>query len=185
MVNARSFLLVVLLTPQALAAQKIVIGKPAPDFTLTTFGDTTKVRLSQLRGHPVVVSFWASWCPPCRVEMPELAAAYQANRSAGLEVLTVNEEPLEVDEKGKGVYRSKQEHEKRLRLFLDQVALPFPVLADGSAGTVWAHYGQPWLPAMFFVDSAGIVRAKFDNVVPADSLAKGLRTILSAAMFRP
>ena len=64
-------------------------GQLSPDFTLKTVVGAT-VTLSELKGHPVVINFWASWCPPCRVEMPLLVAAYQAHRDAGLEVLAVN-----------------------------------------------------------------------------------------------
>lgn len=97
----RALILVAVMAPLALPAQRVKIGARAPDFSLAVLdGGSTKVRLSQLKGRPVVISFWASWCPPCRKEMPELAAAYTAHRSSGLEVLAVNEETLEVDEKG-------------------------------------------------------------------------------------
>jgi Ni/Fe-hydrogenase subunit HybB-like protein len=117
--------------------------------------------------------------------MPDLAAAYTAYRSAGLEVLAVNEEPLEVDEKGVGVYRSSQEHRRRLAQFVAEIAMPFPILLDDAQGGTWSRYGRPWIPAMFFVDTAGIVRAIFTAEIPADSLSKGLRTILPLSVFRP
>ena len=178
----RALILLAVMAPQALPAQRVKIGVRAPDFALAALDrGTTKVRLSELKGHPVVISFWASWCPPCRKEMPELAAAYTAYRSSGLEVLAVNEETLEVDEKGNGVYRSNQEHRKRLQRFLAEFAMPFSVLLDDAEGGVWSRYGTPWLPAMFFVDTAGIVRAMYDKgLVTADSLAKGLKSILPA-----
>lgn len=176
----RTLILLAVMIPQALPAQRVKIGRRAPDFVLAQLdGGTTKVRLSQLKGRPVVISFWASWCAPCRNEMPELAAAYTANRSSALEVLAVNEETLEVDEKGHAVYRSDQEHRKRLKGFLAEVAVPFAVLLDDAEGGVWSRYGNPWLPAMFFVDTAGIVRTMYlKGGVTADSVAKGLKSIL-------
>ena len=58
-------------------------GHPAPDFTLKTqAGD--RVRLSDLRGQPVLVNFWASWCKPCEAEMPHIVAAYDSLRDRGL-----------------------------------------------------------------------------------------------------
>ena len=166
--------------PQALAAQRVKIGGRAPDFVLTRLDSAnSKVRLSQFKGRPVVISFWASWCVPCRREMPELAAAYTANRRSNLEVLAVNEETLEVDEKGKGVYRTSQEHRKRLQTFLAEIAMPFSVLLDDAEGGVWSRYGNPYIPAMFFVDTTGIVRTMYlKGGVTADSVAKGLLSIL-------
>jgi thiol-disulfide isomerase/thioredoxin len=166
--------------PQALLAQRVKIGGHAPDFVLAQLdAGPAKLRLSQFKGFPVVISFWASWCPPCRHEMPELAAAFNANRNSGLQVLAVNEETLEVDEKGNGVYRTSQEHRRRLQGFLKEFPVPFSVLLDDAEGGVWSRYGNPWLPAMFFVDSAGIVRTMYlKGGVTADSVAKGLQSIL-------
>ena len=178
-------LLIALLVVRPGLAQAPKVGNPARDFTLATLDGTTKLRLSQFKGRPVVVSFWASWCPPCRRDMPDLSAAYTAYRGSGLEVLAVNEEPLEVDEKGVGVYRTSQEHRKRLAQFVGQIAMPFPVLLDDAQGGVWSRYGRPWIPAMFFVDTAGTVRAILTGEIPADSLTRGLRTILPLAAFRP
>ena len=168
------------MAPSALPAQRVKIGARAPDFALASLdGGNTKARLSQLKGRPVVISFWASWCPPCRKEMPELAAAYTAYRSPGLEVLAVNEETLEVDEKGNAVYRTSKEHRKRLQAFLAEFVMPFPILLDDGEGGVWSRYGNPMLPAMFFVDTGGIVRTMYlKGGVTADSVAKGLKSIL-------
>lgn len=81
--------------------------------------------------------------------------------------------------KGYAVYRSNKEHRKRLQGFLKEFTMPFSILLDDSEGGVWARYGQPWLPAMFFVDKDGIVRAMYlKGTVTADSLAKGLQLIL-------
>ena len=111
--------------------------------------------------------------------MPELAAAYTAYRSAGLEVLGVSEETLEVDEKGKAVYRTDKEHRKRLQGFLAEFAMPFSILLDDAEGGVWSRYGNPYIPAMFFVDTGGIVRTMYlKGGVTADSVAKGLKSIL-------
>ena len=169
-----------MVAPWTLPAQRVKIGARAPDFSVAILnGGKTKVRLSELKGRPVVISFWASWCPPCRKEMPALAAAYSAHRSSSLEVLAVNEETLEVDEKGYAVYRSSKEHRKRLQDFLTEFPMPFSVLLDDDDGGVWSRYGTPYIPAMFFVDASGIVRTMYlKGGVTADSLAKGLSSIL-------
>ncbi len=179
-VIGRAIILLAVIALRPIAAQRVKVGERAPDIALAVLDSgPARLRLAQLKGHPVVISFWASWCPPCRREMPELAIAYAANRRSGLEVMAVNEETLEVDEKGNGVYRSNQEHRKRLHGFLAEFPMPFRVLLDDEEGGVWTRYGTPWLPAMFFVDTAGIVRGMYLNgLVTSDSLAKGLKLIL-------
>ena len=162
MVAGRLFILCALLAPPAVAAQQAKLGKPAPDFVLAVLGEAkAKMRLSQLRGHPVVISFWATWCPPCRKEMPELATVFEANRNSDLAVLAVNEEALEIDVNSRPVYRKKAEYDSNLKAFLRAVPLPFPVLLDDRDGGAWNRFssGRLHLPAIFFVDAAGLVRA--------------------------
>ena len=85
----------------------------APDFSLKTLaGDT--VTLSHLRGHPVFLNFWATWCKPCRGEMTDIIAAYDAHHPAGLEVVAIN--------------LTDQERMRDVRTFVHELGLPFPVL---------------------------------------------------------
>src|SRR5262245_33246575 len=72
-----------------------VVGAPAPDFTLKDT-EGNDVRLADLEGQVVVINFWATWCGPCRLEMPALQAKYDAMKEQGLTVVAVNlDEPLE------------------------------------------------------------------------------------------
>ncbi len=64
------------------------VGKPAPDFTVTTFGGRT-VKLADLKGDVIILNFWATWCGPCRRELPFLEAAFRAYSKNGLQVLAV------------------------------------------------------------------------------------------------
>ncbi len=118
-------------------------GFLAPDFTLQTFHGK-QVMLSTLRGKVVVVNLWASWCPPCRAEMPALDKVYQENRAAGLEVLAVN--------------ATNQDTEAAARAYAEQLGLSFPVLLD-PGGDVGRRYLLRALPTTFFVDRRGVIRS--------------------------
>lgn len=112
----------------------------APDFELTTLDGTT-ISLSEQRGKIVLINFWATWCPPCRAEMPEINAVAQAHPNQ-LIVLAVN----------------NAEDEARVRQFVSEFQLTFPILLDRD-GMVAEKYNVLGLPTSFFVDRDGIVRA--------------------------
>jgi peroxiredoxin len=78
-------------TPVSAGGGKVKIGEPAPDFTLTLI-DGTKVTRDQLRGQVVVLNFWATWCVPCRAELPTLDSYYNMRKDAGLRVFAVTTE---------------------------------------------------------------------------------------------
>src|ERR1043166_356504 len=138
------------------------IGAPAPDFRLKTLADTI-VSLSALRGRPVVVNFWATWCPPCRQKMPLLINAYQSYRQAGLEVLAVN--------------LTDQEYPKDIRRFVSEFAIPFPVALDAK-GKTRGRYGLIALPTTVFIGSDGVVRLVNSGPINAALLEGGLGAIL-------
>jgi peroxiredoxin len=151
---------------EATAIQRGVVkeGHPAPDFTLKTqAGD--RVRLSDLRGQPVLVNFWASWCKPCEAEMPYIVAAYDSLRDRGLTVLAVN--------------LSDQERSKDVRRFVDSFKLAFPVLLD-EQGQVRELYELATVPTTVFVDSGGVVRRLVLGPLSPETLARGLTMILGA-----
>lgn len=116
-----------------------LIGKPAPDFTLATF-DGTAVRLSDFRGRPVVINFWASWCPPCRSEAPALGKVARAEHDANRAVF------LGID---------VRDQEASARRFLADFAVPY---ANGpDPGSVEAAYHAIGLPFTVFVAADGTV----------------------------
>ncbi len=117
-------------------------GFAAPDFTLELLGGGT-VTLSDLRGKVVVINLWASWCPPCRAEMPAIEAVYQANKDKGLEVLAVN--------------TTYQDGEAQAAAFVREFGLSFPIPLDRS-GDVSRLYLLRALPSTFFVDRQGVIR---------------------------
>ena len=116
------------------------IGNPAPDFQLASPGGKT-LSLSGLRGKSVVVNFWATWCPPCRAEMPELEALYQKYKDEGVVMVAVN----------------LREDPKRVKRYADALGLTFPIVLD-SLGETFQAYGVLALPTTVFVDSNGVVR---------------------------
>lgn len=117
-------------------------GFAAPDFTLETL-DGEPVTLSELRGKAVVVNLWASWCPPCRAEMPALQAAYEADRDRGLEILAID--------------MTYQDSESDAQRFAEDFGLSFPIPLDRD-GTVARQYLMRALPSTFFVGPDGVIR---------------------------
>ena len=139
-----------------------VLDSVAPDFTLKTLaGDT--LSLSHLRGHPVFLNFWATWCKPCRGEMSDIIAAYDAHHTAGLEVLAIN--------------LTDQERMKDVRSFVQELQLPFPVLLD-QKGKVRKRYGLRGVPTSVFIDTLGVVRLVNIGPITRENIQRGLAEIL-------
>lgn len=117
-------------------------GFLAPDFTLTTAdGDT--VTLSALRGHPVIVNLWASWCGPCRAEMPALQRIHEAYQDTGLILLAVNATP--------------QDSESAALAFAAELGLTFPILFD-TVGEASRLYELRALPSTYFIGPDGTIQ---------------------------
>jgi len=122
------------------ASEKPEIGSRAPDFELTAL-DGQNLRLSSLRGKPVLINFWATWCAPCRAEMPALDQAQRTHAEQGLTVLAVD----------------VQEGPVLVRGFIDEMGLGLNPLLD-TTSDVSATYRTIGLPISFFVDRNGIIR---------------------------
>lgn len=116
------------------------VGQPAPDFALDTPASTT-IRLAELRGSVVLLNFWATWCTPCRAEMPEFESAYREYRDRGFAVLAVDVE----------------ERAEEVEPFMRELGLTFPALLDLD-GSVSRAYRARALPSSFLVDRDGVVR---------------------------
>ncbi len=130
------------LSPGDSAPPSPQIGFSAPDFTLDRM-DGEPIRLSELRGQPVLINLWASWCPPCRAEMPALDAVYRKYRAAGLVVLGVNS--------------TFQDTEADARSFVKNLGLTFPILFDRD-GAISQRYKLQGLPTSYFVGRDGVIR---------------------------
>ena len=117
-------------------------GFAAPEVELERL-DGGRVRLSDLRGQVVVLNVWASWCPPCRAEMPALQALHEQRAGDGVVVLAINS--------------TVQDSEQAARDFAVEVGLTFPIGLDRD-GQATRLYQVRALPSTFFIDRQGIIR---------------------------
>jgi peroxiredoxin len=127
--------------PPREATVGVNVGESAPSFTLVDL-DGNQVSLSNFRGKAVFVNFWATWCPPCRAEMPEMEAVYQEYKNKDVVVIGVN----------------VLESEDDVRQFVEQGGYSWTFLLDVS-GEVAANYEVVSIPASFFIDREGIIQA--------------------------
>jgi len=121
---------------------KAKVGTPAPDFSLPSV-DGRRVTLSALRGHPVVLVFFASWCHPCEEELPVLQQFADAD-GGRLAVIGVNFQDLGSDSKA----------------FVRRLHVTFPALLEDPSGPVAERYGVRGLPQAIFIDAHGVVRGR-------------------------
>ncbi len=118
------------------------VGFTAPDFTLKDLAGNS-LTLSELRGKVVVLNLWASWCPPCRAEMPALNAVYQKYQDQGLVVLGLN--------------TTFQDDETNARSAIRDWGLSFPIAFDRD-GTPSRQYRLQAMPSTFFIGRDGVIR---------------------------
>ena len=135
-----------------------VLGRPAPDIEVRALDGNAEVRLSDMRGRPVVLNFWASWCAPCRQEAPALA---QAARSLGSRVAF-----LGVD---------FADSAQAARSYLAQTRYPYPV--GPAVGGIPAEYGISSPPVTYFIDGRGVVVAHFSGPLDGSSIDRYLQLV--------
>ena len=116
-------------------------GEVAPSFSLWGL-DGNQHRLADYRGKRVVLNFWATWCGPCRIEMPVLQDAYERLKNSDVVVIGIN----------------VAEEDTLARDFADKLKITFPILLD-SDKTVTTQYRVVGLPTSFFIDTQGAIRA--------------------------
>ena len=126
---------------RAVGLQPLKEGTAIVDFQLDLLGGGSRT-LSSYKGKVVFLNFWATWCGPCRQEMPSMERLYQRLNDKGLEILAVN----------------LQEDDKTVQKFVDEYELTFPVLLDRS-GRVGSTYGARSIPTTYIVSREGYVIA--------------------------
>lgn len=127
---------------QNILASSPLIGKQAPDFTLPTL-DGAEVNLSQFGGMAVLINFWASWCLPCREEMPELVRSYESHKADGLIILGVN--------------LTYSDTLPDVQAFADEFNVTFPVILDKDGAVAERLYRIPGVPTSIFVNRDGTI----------------------------
>ena len=130
------------------STQGVEVGNLAPDFQLQDLNGQT-VSISNLRGKPVLINFWATWCPPCRGEMPYLQEIYEEWASRDLVILTINI--------GEG--------SPTVEAFMQSNNLSFTVLLD-TKQDVAQKYNIQYIPTTFFIDKDGIIQDKVIGAFP-------------------
>jgi peroxiredoxin len=118
------------------------IGFRAPDFALQTLTGET-IRLSELIGRPVVISYWATWCNPCKKELPVLDQLSSEYQSQGLTVVTVN--------------AIEQDSRDEVQAMVTETSMNLPVLLD-QGNQFASTYGALFFPTTIFVDASGVIR---------------------------
>ncbi len=122
------------------------VGESAPDFTLVDL-EGKQVSLSDFRGETVFLNFWATRCPPCRAEMPEIEAVYQEYKDKGVVVI--------------GIHLANVlwfEPEDKIRQFIQQGGYSWTFVTD-TTGEVTVSYKITGIPTSFFIDREGIIQA--------------------------
>lgn len=125
-------------------------GNEAPDFSLTT-SDGKTVKLSDFRGKKVLLNFWATWCPPCRQEIPDMVKYYEANKDKNMIILGVNLTQAEKDP-------------TTVPQFLKDNGITYPVLLD-TKGIVADQFQVSGIPTSYFIDSKGVIRQVYTGAM--------------------
>lgn len=137
-----------------------MIDRPAPDFKLTTFDGAT-ISLADLRGKPVVINFWASWCPPCRIEAPLIERARRVYKNRGPVFLGVN----------------IQDREEDALSYIREFDITYPNGPDPH-GEIAIDYGVSGLPVTFFVTREGQILRRWVGALEKNVLFGAIEEII-------
>ena len=139
------------------------IGKPAPQFAMQLL-DGGEFRLSDHEGRPLVINFWASWCPPCRQESPAFERQWRRYRDTGIQFVGVD----------------IQDDVSDAEAYVREFGLTFPNGIDPD-GRITIDYGVIGLPVTFFVGSSGIVEGRWVGATPEEKLEEWVNTLVAAS----
>ncbi|MBQ7845817.1 MAG: TlpA family protein disulfide reductase [Clostridia bacterium] len=149
--------------PDVTAAPTATPRPAAPDFTVYDV-EGNAVSLSSMQGKPVVVNFWASWCGPCKSEMPDFQKAYEQHGEA-VHFMIVN------------MTDGMQETKEKAKAYVDKQGFTFPVYYDTDMDAAMT-YGVSSIPATYFVAADGSLIARANGAISLATLEKGLSMIM-------
>ncbi len=137
-----------------------MVNRPAPDFKLKTFDGPT-ISLRALRGRPVVLNFWASWCPPCRIEASLLERTWRVYKKRGVAFIGVD----------------IQDREEDALRFIREFNITYPNAPDPS-GEVSISFGVSGLPVTFFVSKDGQILRRWVGAIEKEVLVRSIKEIM-------
>ncbi len=143
------------------------VDQQAPDFTLTDLTGQA-VTLSALRGRVVVLNFWATWCPPCRSEVPALQAAYQQYQSRGVALIGID----------------LKEDAATIQQFIAPYGVTYPIVRD-ETGRVSSQYQVAGIPTTIIIDADGVIRARHIGPVTEAQFAEYVEPLLTTSAPTP
>jgi thiol-disulfide isomerase/thioredoxin len=162
-VFGRIIVIALVLAPCSVAGQNV---RPAPSLTLKDINGRT-LRLDKYRGKVVLLNFWATWCPPCRVEVPDLIQL-QHDHSRGLQIVGVTYPP---------------QTRAQVRRFARQFKINYPV-ALGTRKTKALFYPGGTLPITVIIDRSGNVREVIEGILYAEEFDAKVKPLLHSSMSR-
>jgi len=142
-------------------------GDVAPDFEFSAF-DGRRMKLSDFRGHPVFLNFWATWCGPCRIEMPEIENSLRRHKDAGLVAIGIN---------------NSEAYTPAAR-YLQKAGVELTAFAYDPAGDIVKRYAVHGMPTSYFVDAQGVITRVSSGQLSAKVMESAVQEAIAGSAAR-